>query len=279
MSKIKFGVCEFCFPYWGEPAIRMAHEAGFEGMQISDGGGSDYSYPLNNEWIQDQYLEASSKYDIKLHALYLSTVAKHRGMCEAPDSVEGKLARENIKNGILAAEKLGIHYLTFDYLRIYGEAAKNYMADAVRYAIEEGKDHGVQVEIEPDIPVSEQIKLIESLDNQLKICFDTYNPLMYGSGYPPKMIKMLGKDRIAYFHVKDSTRDAHGFVTKETTKSLPIGQGDTFFKESAQAIKEIDYEGWLMSETFYTRPNLHEGGLDYIELAHNDLETLKKAFL
>ena len=52
MSKIKFGVCEFGFPCWGPSAIRMAHEAGFEGIQLADCGGTDKSYPLTNKWIQ-----------------------------------------------------------------------------------------------------------------------------------------------------------------------------------------------------------------------------------
>ena len=55
MSKVKFGVCEFSFPCWGPSAIRMAHEAGFEGMQLADAGGSPKSYPLTNKWIQDDH--------------------------------------------------------------------------------------------------------------------------------------------------------------------------------------------------------------------------------
>lgn len=61
MSKIKFGVCEFGFPCWGPSAIRMAHEAGFEGIQLADCGGTDKSYPLTNKWIQEDYLSTLRK--------------------------------------------------------------------------------------------------------------------------------------------------------------------------------------------------------------------------
>ncbi len=276
--KVKFGVCEFCFPYWGEPAIKMAHEAGFEGMQISDGGGVDYAYPLNNKWIQDSYLNCAEKYGITLHALYLSTTSKQRYMCEDPKSQKGKIAREGIRKGIEAASQMGIKFVTFDYLRVYGVAAQTYMQEALSYAINVGEDLGVQVAAEPDLTVSEELQLINRLEGKLKICYDTYNPLMYGSGYPPEMIKALGKDRIAYFHMKESTRDKNGFITKETAPMVPLGEGDTFFKESVQAIKDIDFEGWIMSETFYTRPNLHAKGEGYIELASKDLQTMKKSF-
>ena len=56
MDRIKFGVCEFSFPYWGPWAVKMASEAGYSGIQLADGGGSMYSYPLNDKWIQDGYL-------------------------------------------------------------------------------------------------------------------------------------------------------------------------------------------------------------------------------
>ena len=46
-----------------------------------------------------------------------------------------------------------------------------------------------------------------------------------------------------------------------------LGQGGTFFKESVQAIKDIGYEGWILSETFYNRRNMNENGMDYVSSA------------
>ena len=37
-------------------------------------------------------------------------------------------------------------------------------------------------------------------------------------------------------------------------------------------------EGWIISETFYTRPNLNQNGDDYISAARKDVETLEAAF-
>ena len=39
MGKIKFAASEYCFPIWGSLAMEMAKEAGFDGMEITDGGG------------------------------------------------------------------------------------------------------------------------------------------------------------------------------------------------------------------------------------------------
>lgn len=57
-----------------------------------------------------------------------------------------------------------------------------------------------------------------------------------------------------------------------------LGQGITEFQESVQAIKEIGYAGWIISENFYCRPNLMTDGEGPVSLAEKDVETLKSAF-
>ena len=92
------------------------------------------------------------------------------------------------------------------------------------------------------------------------------------------VVNALGKERIDHFHMKESLADAEGFITKETAPIVLLGEGSTHFKEAVQAIKDIDYEGWIISETFYNRRNLNENGMDYVSSAKRDVETLKAAF-
>ena len=40
MTRFQFAACEWAFPCWGDLAVKMAHEAGFTGVQLGDGGGS-----------------------------------------------------------------------------------------------------------------------------------------------------------------------------------------------------------------------------------------------
>lgn len=101
---------------------------------------------------------------------------------------------------------------------------------------------------------------------------------MYGTGYPPDMIRALGKERIDHFHMKESLADEEGFITKETAPIVLLGEGSTYFDQSVQAIKEIGYEGWLISETFYERPRLNADGEDYVSSARKDAEKLRAAF-
>ena len=66
-------------------------------------------------------------------------------------------------------------------------------------------------------------------------------------------------------------------MTVETPIVL-MGQGGTFFRESAQAVKDIGFEGWIVSENFYFRPNILSEGYDYISAARKDVETLRAVY-
>ena len=278
MSKVKFGVCEFSFPYWGPQALKMAHEAGFAGMQLADGGGSMYSYPLNNRWIQDSYMENSAKYGIQLQSIHLYTLVRQGFIRSSLNSPEGEECKESIRNGIIAASQMNIPVVMIEGMRMYGAAQHKHVFDMYKYAVEVAEEYGVQVAMETDISLEDHFRFLDAFDGKLRLCFYTHNPVMYGTGYPPDMIRKLGKERIDHFHMKESQPDREGFVTKETAPIVLLGDGGTYFKESVQAIKDIGYEGWIISETFYTRPNLNVNGEDYISLAAKDVQTLKEAF-
>lgn len=278
MTKIQFGVCEFGFPYWGPMAIQMAHEAGYTGMQLADGGGSQYAYPLNNKWIQDSYLENAAKYDIALQSIHLYTLVRQGFIRSSLKTADGQEGMESIRKGIIAASEMKIPTVMIEGMRMYGAAQHRHVYEMYKYAVEVADAYGVQIAMETDITMEEHFKFLDQFDGKLKLCFDTHNPVMYGTGFPPDMIRALGKDRIDHFHMKESQPDAEGFVTKETAPIVLLGEGGTYFKESVQAIKDIGYEGWIISETFYTRPNLNQNGDDYISAARKDVETLQAAF-
>ena len=278
MDRIKFGVCEFSFPYWGPWAVKMASEAGYSGIQLADGGGSMYSYPLNDKWIQDGYLESAAKYGVHLQSIHLYTLVRQGFIRSSLTSRDGEEGMESIKKGIIAASQMNIPVVMIEGMRMYGAAQRRHVFDMYKYAVEVADAYGVQIAMETDITMEEHFKFLDAFDGKLKLCFDTHNPCMYGTGYPPDMIRALGKDRIDHFHMKESMPDSEGFITKETAPIVLLDQGGTYFKESVQAIKDIGYEGWIISETFYTRPNLNRDGENYVSLAKRDVETLKEAF-
>ena len=278
MAKIKFGVCEFSFPCWGPSAMRMAHEAGFEGMQLADCGGAAKSYPLTSKWIQDDYLEASAKYGITMQSIHLYTFVREGYTRSSLLTPEGQSGLKTIEMGCKAASELGIPTVMIEGMRMYGAAQKHHVYEMYKHAVKVADDYGVNIAMETDITLPEHFEFLDKFDGKLKLCFDTHNPVMYGTGYPPDMIRALGKERINHFHMKESRADSEGFITKETAPIVLLGEGTTYFNESVQAIKDIGYEGWVISETFYERPSFNENGMDYVSSAAKDVEKLKEAF-
>lgn len=186
MSRVKFGVCEFSFPCWGPLALQMAHEAGFTGMQLADAGGSTNAYPLNNKRVQDSYLEAAAKYGITLQSIHLYTLVRQSYIRFSQNSPEGRECMESIKNGIIAASQMGIPVVMIEGMRMYGAAQYKHVYQMYQYAVKVAEDYGVQIAMETDIRLEDHFKFLDKFDGKLKLCFDTHNPVMYGTGYPPR---------------------------------------------------------------------------------------------
>ena len=67
-------------------------------------------------------------------------------------------------------------------------------------------------------------------------------------------------------------------VKRSKTAKKSKAKGNAFELEIIHKLRDIGYEGWIISETFYTRPNLNRDGENYVSLAKRDVETLKEAF-
>ena len=66
--KHQYGICEWYLATNGPSAIKTAAKLGFNGIQITDLGGSFLNFPLNDKRIQEMYLEEAAENDIRLHA-------------------------------------------------------------------------------------------------------------------------------------------------------------------------------------------------------------------
>ena len=255
----------------------MAHEAGYTGMQLADAGGSTNAYPLNNKRVQDSYLEASAKYGIQLQSIHLYTLVRQNFIRYSQSSPEGQECMESIKNGIIAASEMHIPTVMIEGMRMYGAAQHQHVLDMYKYAVKVAGDYGVQIAMETDVTLENHFKFLDQFDGKLKLCFDTHNPVMYGTGYPPDMIRALGKDRIDHFHMKESRANEFGVLTRKEELVTVLGEGDSHFAEAVDAIHDIGFQGWIFAETFYFFKGFQ--GRDYVEIGKHTLRNLRRAYL
>lgn len=297
MNQIRFGVCEYNFPCWGASAMRMASAAGFDGMQIADAGGYLQPHPGNNGYVeyerygldlrrkdsfplsfpevQAYYLEAAAPYGIQLTSIYLYTL-EHQGFIKfSKDTPQGEQCRESLRRGILAASQMGIPSVTVAAKGMFGVAQNDYAFSALQYAAEIAREHGIQLVVTTDLAPELQLRLVDALGVQLSL--DTFAPLVYGNGEPVSLLQEAGLERIGHIRVRDSRLDQEGFPSFETGISL-LGAGRTSFQKTVQAIKDLGYQGWIISDTPYYHPALQAQGEDYISVAQKDVQTLRTAF-
>lgn len=279
MSRFKFAACEWTFPMWGSTAVQMAHEAGFDGIQLGDGGACMHAHPLRNKRVQDHYLNAGAKYNIEYPQIHLYTLG-HLCFYRSPlDSVEGQLCKEMIENAVIAAKEMGVPSVIIDAMKLNNAAKKYYALEYAKYAVRLGEEHGIKIGVEVDFTMEDHFKFLDEASTEnwkLRLCFDTHNPCMYGTGYPPDMIRALGADRMDHFHMKDNAGDEGGLVTYDTPL-VSFGTGVANFYECAQAVKDIGFEGWIVAENMYYQPGIRKDRT-YIEAARADVEALHRAY-
>lgn len=276
MSKLKFGACEWAFPCWGVTAVRMAHEAGFDGVQLGDGGACMHANPLRNKRVQDYYLNAGAKYKIDFPQIHLYTLGHLCYYRNALDTVEGKLCLDMIKNAVIAAAEMGVPSVIIDAMKLNNAAKKQHALDVAKYAVKVGAEYGINIGVEVDFTMEDHFRFLDEVGGNLRLCFDTHNPCMYGTGYPPDMIRALGKERIDHFHMKDNAGDEAGMVTYETPL-VSFGTGIANFEACAQAVRDIGFEGWIVAENMYYQPGIRKGR-SCLEAARADVEALHRAY-
>lgn len=300
MGKIKFATSEHSFPVWGSLSMKMAKEAGFDGMEITDGGGYLQPHPLNNgyveyerlgldlrredsfpltdQYVQNDYMEAAAECGIELIGLKLHLL-ETQGFIKAPkETLAGRECLETIDKGIAAAKAMHIPAVSLSARGLFGVFQQEYAYEKLVYAAEASAENGVNFYVSTDIAAEKQIAVIDSLGRRVKLDFHTIDPEICDTGNPSEMIRKIGRDRIGQFRIKDLTADREGFLTEETAGNALLGLGDSKFKECTEAIKEIGFEGWILSDTAYYSGDLNPVGGDYETLLAKDLETLKHAF-
>ena len=273
MGTVKFGACEYNFPVWGSLALEMAHEAGFDGIEITDGGGYlqphpmnkglfvEYErlalnlvrldgFPLTDRIVQEDYLEARDRTGIQITGVYL----------------------------YFLNSRLRIPLVSVPTKGMFGVAKNAYALEKLEYAVRVGGEYGVRIANSFDTSLARELEVLDRLGGKLKADFNTIDPVGYAQGDPAEMIRALGRERIEQLKIKDLKADREGFLTRETGEDAALGRGDAPWRDCVRAARDIGFEGWVLSDTPFNSAALREDGGDYVSLAKRDAAVLREAF-
>ncbi|MFV0363471.1 MAG: sugar phosphate isomerase/epimerase family protein [Suipraeoptans sp.] len=271
MGLYKYGVCEWVLPVRGPEAIVMASNIGFDGIQITEAGGHDAGFPLLREEVQDEYKRAVSETNIEIQALHLWTLCRLASMIHPVKSEAGRFATYCIKAGLEVCEALSIPELnlTSGFMSQIKHAADfTIFGDHLKLACEMAESKGVKIVFESALYAEEILKMHDYVGENLKVCYDLFNPIRFNMDSPIEEIRVLGKAGVIdHFHVKDGPVNCIGC-------SL-LGEGIGNYNESMNEISKLNYSGWLMTENYYVdMERVYDKSV--IQLAEIDLETMKR---
>ena len=266
----KLGICEWCFAVNGPDAIRYAGMIGFDGIQLGDLGGSGNCFPLNDPAIQKDYIETAKRSNIEFQSLHLFSLVREGGLQCPPTSSEGMRALHSIEKGLEAAKALKATKLlvtSYDACSIINDYDLECTAQMLKEACGRASEYGVQMVYESILRGDKLMEILDYVGPDLKICYDILNPVKFLRGDPVEEIRIFNTKWIDHVHLKDTPHNMKGFCR--------LGTGRGRFRESIQALKEIGFHGWYITENFYHLPPMGDIG-SIFETARADLKIMQQ---
>ena len=119
------------------------------------------------------------------------------------------------------------------------EEKKANLLEVIRLVEPRARELGITIALESPLEASELAAMVDAADSDhVGVYYDLGNAVALGCD-PAEEIRIL-RHRILSVHIKDSVDKLGG---------LHLGQGNLNLKDSLEALKTIDYQGWLILET------------------------------
>jgi sugar phosphate isomerase/epimerase len=266
----KFGVTQWGMPGDGLYAVRLAKEAGLDGLQIELGSYAK-GYPMAQERIRNAYLDDSEKYGIEFPSFVLNDLTIN-DFAHGRDTGRGKIAYEQIRLGAKTASQMNIKVLMIpSFLNglIVDEETFVHSVEALKYCCEEAGQYGVTIAHETAQNHEEHIRFLNAVDMpNIKVFFDSMNYKFTGRHDQMDTLRNIYPRMLDQLHVKDGVTELSG---------AQLGKGDMDFYKQIDFLKSRDYRGWFIIENYYCELPLRAlNEEDQLSLLIEDLHTLKK---
>jgi sugar phosphate isomerase/epimerase len=259
---------KWVLPLPGPYSCKIAAELGLEGIEL-DLGSYEQGFPLTNQIVQQAYLEAGEKWNIMYPSIAVNALLAY-GMTNPENSKKRDIALGAIYKGIDTAEALKIPIVQLPSFKdglINNEEDFRLTSQCIKIACQYAEDKGIIIATENILSVEDNLRLLNEVGyNNLKIFFDTLNPYRRKKYDVAEMIRKIGRF-ICEVHVKDGNDDE---------MFTALGSGKSDFYKSIEALKEINFSGWIYLENFYNLIMLNYGSKESFELLKLDINILKK---
>jgi inosose dehydratase len=214
-----------------ETAVRDISAAGYEGTEVFDGNLAAYA---DRPEVLTELFAASG---VELVSVYTGANFVYADVL--PDEMH------RIRSACQLAATFGASRLVVGggARRAAGTAPEDYdrLGSALDSVADLAAEHGLDASYHPHLStIVESPDELDRLMERTRIgfCPDTAH-LAAGGGDPAELIRRYA-GRLRHVHLKD--------VALETLQFLPLGQGDLDFRDIVAAVREADYDSWLVVE-------------------------------
>lgn len=256
---IKFGVCQWIMDRSGVDALARAAELGFEGIQL---GIREDDLEIRQPALQQAYLQASRETGVEIVGFGINSM-NILPLYNPPDSEEGRRSHDLLRSALDTALAMGVGLVycpAFFAAEIRTDGQLEQAAATLRGACEYIEGQPVLLASENTLDVTRNLRLMELVDHpSMRVLIDSYNPFLFGHRAASLVRQLPARYQCNQMHAKDGQDRVMGNAT--------LGSGECHFDEFVRALKDVDFDGWLISETDY-RSNADE-------LASADLATLR----
>lgn len=213
-------------------AFEVARAIGLEGIQVNLGSLSD-NLRLRNPEVQQAYIQASKKYNIKISSLAIGEL-NHVPYKSDPQTDQWVSDSIDVASTFKVKTILLAFFVKNDLRN--DEAGKKEIIRKLKAIAPKAEQAGVTLGIESYLTAAEHMDIIQQVGSPaIKVFYDFRNAADAGNDVI-KEIKWLGKDIICELHIKEN-----GFL---------LGQGTMDWRRIFDTLHDMSYKGddWMQIE-------------------------------
>jgi len=234
LSGLRIGIMDGIVGHASQPeSVDAAADLGLAGVQVTLGKpDASGQLALSNPGLQGRFREAAKRRGIALPNTYLDIL---HADCLKDNSAA---ALRWIQQGLTITKALGADVLMlvfFGHCAIEKEPEQKAVVAPLREACRMAQDTGIVLGFENTISAKDNLAILQAVDSPaLKIWYDIGNSTNIGHFNVPEEIRLLGREHICAFHIKDKSY--------LDTGAVPV-------RGALQAIRDINFKGFAMLET------------------------------
>jgi sugar phosphate isomerase/epimerase len=234
LDRLRIGVMDGILGQASDPeSVSSAAKLGFAGVQVTVGSPqSSGKLLMSDSKLQRQFVDAAQRSHVALPNTYLDIL--HRD-CLKNNSSQ---ALHWIREGLEITKALGSKVLMlvfFGKCAIETNSEQKAVIEPLREAARMAADMNLVLGFENTISAADNIAILDVVHSPaLKIWYDIGNSTNIGHFDVAAEIRLLGRERICAFHIKDKSY---------------LDSGAVHVRAALKAIRHIGFEGFAMLET------------------------------